>query len=57
MAKYKCTICGHIYDEEKEKVKFNDLPKLPTSIDGVLCVKPTELYEGFFVAKIRKVNK
>ena len=33
--------------------KFKDLPKLPTSIDGVLCVKPTELYEGFFVAKLK----
>jgi methylamine---glutamate N-methyltransferase subunit C len=26
MAKYKCTICGYIYDEEIEKIKFNDLP-------------------------------
>ena len=26
MAKYKCDICGYIYDEEKEKVKFKDLP-------------------------------
>lgn len=26
MAKYKCQLCGHIYDEEKEKVKFEDLP-------------------------------
>ena len=24
MAKYKCDICGYIYDEEKEKVKFKD---------------------------------
>lgn len=24
--KYKCTICGYIYDEEKEGVKFSDLP-------------------------------
>ena len=24
--KYKCTICGHVYDEEKEGVKFADLP-------------------------------
>lgn len=24
--KYVCTICGYIYDEEKENVKFNDLP-------------------------------
>ena len=26
MSKYKCTICGHIYDEEVEGVKFEDLP-------------------------------
>ena len=24
--KYKCRICGHIYDEEKEKVPFDQLP-------------------------------
>lgn len=24
--KYRCTICGHIYDEEKEKVPFDELP-------------------------------
>ena len=24
--KYKCSICGHVYDEEKEGVKFADLP-------------------------------
>jgi len=30
------------------------IPMLPTSIDGVMCVCPTELYEGFFVAKIKK---
>lgn len=29
-------------------------PLLPTTIPGVVCVRPTELYEGFFVAKIRK---
>ena len=26
MAKYICTVCGEIYDEEKEGVKFEDLP-------------------------------
>ncbi len=26
MAKYQCTICGEIYDEAIEKVKFDDLP-------------------------------
>lgn len=30
------------------------VPVLPTSIDGTLCVAPTDLYEGFFVAKIKK---
>ena len=24
--RYRCTICGHIYDESKEKVAFDDLP-------------------------------
>ena len=24
--KYKCIICGHIYDDGKEKIKFKDLP-------------------------------
>ena len=31
-----------------------DLPLLPCSLPGALCVCPTEQYEGFFVAKIRK---
>lgn len=38
-------------------IKFegmDKLPILPTKINGTLCIKPTELYEGFFVAKIRK---
>ena len=33
---------------------MEELPILSTKIFGTLCVKPTELYEGFFVAKIRK---
>ena len=36
---------------------MEELPILPTKISGTLCVKPTELYEGFFVAKIRKNKK
>ena len=32
---------------------MEELPILPTKIPGTLCVKPTELYEGFFVAKIK----
>jgi len=33
---------------------IEDLPLLPTKIKGTLCICPNELYEGFFVAKIRK---
>lgn len=33
-----------------------DIPILPVSIDGTICVCPTVLYEGFFVAKIKKLN-
>jgi thiamine pyrophosphate-dependent acetolactate synthase large subunit-like protein/rubredoxin len=27
MAKYRCTVCNYVYDEDKEGVKFSDLPK------------------------------
>ena len=26
MAKYRCTLCGSIYDDATEAVKFEDLP-------------------------------
>jgi len=26
MSKWKCTVCGYIYDEEEEGTKFEDLP-------------------------------
>jgi NOL1/NOP2/sun family putative RNA methylase len=34
---------------------YKDLPLLKTNIPGTLCVCPNNLYEGFFIAKIRKV--
>lgn len=24
--KYRCKLCGHIYDDTKEEIKFADLP-------------------------------
>lgn len=33
---------------------IEEIPLLPTKIPEVLCVAPTQLYEGFFIAKIRK---
>lgn len=26
MAVYKCTVCGYLYDESREDVKWDDLP-------------------------------
>lgn len=59
-----------ILEQENEKIlkkvlsKFNaeiipiqsleGIPVLPVIMTGTLCVRPTKLYEGFFVAKIRK---
>ena len=40
--KFKCSVCGYVYDEDKEKTKFDDLPsdwKCP------LCGIPKELFE------------
>ena len=36
---------------------FEDVPKLPVTIEGTLCVCPNERYEGFFVAKLKKAEK
>ena len=33
---------------------FKDIPTLPSAIDGVITVKPNNLYEGFFIALLRK---
>lgn len=33
---------------------FADVPTLPVAIPGTLCVCPDALYEGFFVAKLRR---
>lgn len=29
-----------------------ELPLLPTSLEGTVCLRPTELFEGFFMAKV-----
>lgn len=34
--------------------KMNEVPFLPSKIEGTICIKPTQLYEGFFIAKIKK---
>lgn len=37
-----------------EKEEFKDVPLLPVDIKGTVCVCPNELYEGFFIAKLKK---
>ena len=36
-----------------EKI-FEGIPTLPVTIKGTICVCPNELYEGFYIAKLRK---
>ena len=36
---------------------FINIPKLPVTIKGTICVCPNELYEGFYLAKIKKIKK
>ena len=36
---------------DKESI---NIPLLPVTLEGTICVYPNELYEGFYIAKIRK---
>ena len=40
--KYKCTVCGYIYDDKKEGVKFEELPETWTC---PLCGVGKDLFE------------
>ncbi len=33
---------------------LKEVPKLPSRIEGMICIAPNELYEGFFIAKMRR---
>ncbi len=46
-------------DAEIVPIEFDgmeELPLLPVKIPGTICVCPNELYEGFFIAKIKKIK-
>ncbi len=34
--------------------RFKGVPTLPTEIPGVICIRPTERYEGFFAASLER---
>lgn len=38
-----------------DKTQFKNILLLPTNIEGVICIMPTKKYEGFFVAKLKKI--
>ncbi len=54
MAKYRCTVCNYVFDEEKEGIKFKDLPEdwrcpvcnSPKSEFVLLAEEVKELKEG-----------
>ena len=41
--------------EKIDTALFKNIPLLKTSLEGVICVAPSNLYEGFFIAKLRKI--
>ena len=51
MKKYRCIICGYIYDEAKEKVKFEDLPD---DWNCPLCGSPKSAFEEVIEAEPQK---
>ncbi len=34
--------------------ELKDIPQIPVTMEGTICVMPNKFYEGFFIAKIRK---
>lgn len=46
---YKCEIIPIKFEGMEE------IPLLPSKIKGTICICPNELYEGFYIAKIRKI--
>lgn len=39
---------------EIENLEISNIPLLPTTLKGTICICPTDLFEGFFVAKVKK---
>lgn len=43
-------------DLELVPISLEEVPLLPSSLEGTLVIAPTEEYEGFFLAKLRRRN-
>ncbi len=54
-------ILNKVIKDSKYEIVSIEFPKeieiLPTKIKGTICVCPTEYFEGFFIAKIKKLAK
>ena len=51
-----------LHNKEAEIVPINedllkDIPMLKSALQGTVCVCPNKLYEGFYIAKIRKIRE
>lgn len=47
-----------LYNKEIQLIPINlnaNIPFLPTTINGTICVVPCKEYEGFFIAKLKKI--
>ena len=42
--------------EPIEREGFDEIPTLPAPLEGSLCIRPTDRYEGFFVARIKRTK-
>ena len=61
LAKENEEILQHFIKSNKVEIipidlnQFSDVDILPVNINGTLCICPSDLYEGFFVAKLKKI--
>lgn len=51
MAKYRCSVCGYIYDEELEGSPFSELKECP------ICHQPTEKFTLYKEEKSTNVTE
>ena len=49
MAKYRCNVCGFIYDEDKEGVPFSELQECPVCHQPSSAFRPLEMAENMEV--------
>ena len=51
MAKYRCSVCGYIFDEEQEKKNFSELKECP------VCHQPADKFYSMRRKRLRLCRK